>query len=48
VDLNGGILAVIALAVIAGGGIIVIDAFVIRKIRRLGPPNKPRPEEGRD
>lgn len=45
VDLNQGILAVIALAVVAGGGIIAIDALVIRKIRRLAPSSKPRSQD---
>ena len=38
VDLNSGIVGIIGLFVIAGGGIVVVDAFIIRKVRRLGPP----------
>lgn len=32
------ILIVLTLFVLAGGGIIVVDSLIIRKIRRLGPP----------
>jgi len=32
--MNDGILVIIALFAIAGGGIIVIDAFILRKLRR--------------
>ena len=34
-----GLLAVFALFLIAGGGIIVIDAFIIRKLRQ-GPDSR--------
>lgn len=37
------ILAVLVLFALAGGGIIVIDWLVIRRIRRLGPPMPPEP-----
>lgn len=33
-----GILIVVAVALIAGGGTILLDYLVVRKIRRLGPP----------
>jgi hypothetical protein len=32
------VMVIIALFALAGGGIIVVDALVIRKIRRLPPP----------
>ncbi len=35
---DSGILAAIALFVVAGRSIVVIDAFIIRRIRHLGPP----------
>jgi hypothetical protein len=47
VDLNQSVLAIIVLAIVAGGGIIVIDWFVIRKIRRLGLRKNPHPEDPR-
>jgi hypothetical protein len=36
---NESILAILVLYVLAGGGLIVIDSLIIRKIRRLGPPS---------
>jgi hypothetical protein len=45
--LENGILVAIALFVLAGGGIVVVDAFVIRKIRRLGPPKDEAPIDRR-
>jgi len=42
VDLNSGILAIVCLFAIAGGGIVVVDALIIRKIRRVGPPRDER------
>lgn len=41
-SLDWGIVGIIGLFAIAGGGIVVIDAFIIRKIRRLGPPPEER------
>ena len=41
------LLIVLALFVLAGGGIVVIDAFIIRRIRRLGPPNDKAPADRR-
>jgi hypothetical protein len=34
VDVSASVLAVICLFVVAGGGIVVVDALIIRKIRR--------------
>ena len=39
VAVNESILAILVLFVLGGGGIIVIDALIIQKIRRLGPPS---------
>jgi hypothetical protein len=38
---NESIAAIIGLAVLAGGGVIVIDAVVVRHIRRLAASNEP-------
>jgi hypothetical protein len=40
------ILIVLALALTAGGGIVVIDAIVIRKIRQLAAARSDRGEDG--
>jgi len=41
------ILIVLALFVVAGGGIVIVDAFIIRRIRRLGPPTDEKPADSR-
>lgn len=46
--MNEPILLVVALFVIAGGGIIVIDAVIIRRIRRGAPAKAPVTAEGND
>lgn len=38
--MNESVVAAIVLAVIAGGGIIVVDWLVVRKIRRVGPERR--------
>ena len=38
---------VLALFVVAGGGIVIVDAFIIRRIRRLGPPKDETPVDRR-
>ena len=42
VVMNDGILVIIALFAIAGGGIIVIDVFILRKLRRNATQSAPR------
>jgi hypothetical protein len=42
-EMGDGLLAVIALGVLAGGAIVVIDTFILRRIRRQAAP--PRDEE---
>jgi len=37
------ILIILSLFVVAGGGIIVVDVLIVRKIRRLGPPKDEAP-----
>ncbi len=37
------LLIVLALFALGGGGIIVVDWFILRKIRRLGPPEDEAP-----
>jgi hypothetical protein len=39
------VLGVLVLALIAGGGIVVIDALIIRRIRRLAAADRIKPEE---
>jgi hypothetical protein len=39
------ILAIIAIAVIAGGGTIAVDYLVLRQIRQLGPRNGSQGEQ---
>jgi hypothetical protein len=39
------LLVVLALFVLAGGGIVIIDTLIIKRIRRLGLPSKPRSED---
>ncbi len=41
------IVIVLTLFVLAGGGIIVVDALIVRKIRRLGPPKDEAPTDRR-
>jgi hypothetical protein len=40
------IFGVLALALVAGGGIVVVDALVIRKIRQLAATKSDRREDG--
>ncbi len=40
------IFGVLALALVAGGGIVVVDALVIRKIRQLAAARSDRGEDG--
>ena len=40
--MNEGILVIIALFAVAGGGIIVIDAFILRKLRSNATRTPPR------
>ncbi len=39
------IFIVLTLFVLAGGGIIVVDALIVRTIRRLGPPKDEGPTD---
>ncbi|HYI21399.1 MAG TPA: hypothetical protein VEX62_02080 [Candidatus Limnocylindrales bacterium] len=43
--MNDGILVILVLFAIAGGGIIVIDAFILRKLRRNATPRQPSDDE---
>ncbi len=45
VGMNDGILVILVLFAIAGGGIIVIDAFILRKLRRTATPSQPSDDE---
>jgi hypothetical protein len=40
------VLGVLALALVAGGGIVVIDTLVIRKIRQIATATRDRREDG--
>ena len=42
------IVAILVLFLIAGGGIIVVDALIIRKIRQLRPPAAPESRSPED
>ena len=39
------VLIVLTLFVLGGGGIIVVDWLILRKIRRLGPPKDEAPTD---
>ena len=41
VVVNESIIAIIGLGVLAGGGIIIVDALLVRKIRRLAASGEP-------
>jgi hypothetical protein len=41
--MSEGIAAIVLLFLIAGGGIIVIDAFIIRKLRQRADSRRDRP-----
>jgi hypothetical protein len=39
------LLGVIVLALVAGGGIVVIDALIVRTVRRMAAADRTKPEE---